>query len=152
VTAAGATAHLETFDGGERGERLEAARCGVQVGHELRAGDCFLGAGSTSLCVTSLDRVSSDFPLACVVKLHHAPACEVEGVCCCKKGEKTDLDHGVVHDLVLTNLPGRCITVLELLANRAVAGCNGHTAGEDATSLHDNVGADPGQGAVDEGG
>ena len=88
----------------------------MQVGQKLRAGDCFLGAGGASLRA-ALRRVGSNLSLACVVELHHALASEVQGVCSGKKGKKADLDHGVVHDLVLAKLAGRCITVLELLAD-----------------------------------
>lgn len=108
------------------------------------------GACTTALLAAGLASVGGDLLLVGVIERHHALAGEVQSVGSGQQREETDLDHGVVQDLVLTALPLGCVTVLELLADRAVAGRDGDTTSEDAAGLHDDVGADPGQGAVHE--
>jgi hypothetical protein len=96
--------------------------------------------------------IGSKLLLVCVVESHHALASEVQGICGCEEREKADLDHCVVHDLILADLTIGCIAILELLSHRTVASGDGHTACENSTCLHDNVRTYPCQSTVDESG
>lgn len=146
VTTASATADLETLTSNGTAEGLEGARRCVQVSHQITARLQLLGA-STTLCVALVPRLGH-LRLVGVVHVHHRLSCEVEGECGGNEGEKTDLDHGVVENGCLSLASGG-ITVLELATNRTVASGDGDTTSKNASGLHHNTGADPGECAID---
>lgn len=68
----------------------------------------------------------------------------------CEKREKTELHHAVVENLVLGDVVGDIIAVLELPANSTIPGGDSHTSCQGLTGLKHNGGADPGHGSVNQ--
>jgi len=121
----------------------------VEVSQEIASGVCLLWAGS-SLFTASLSGILAHLLLVCLVELHHTSSSKVESKCGSKESEKSDLDGGVVEDLVLSTLWILVISVLKLSPYSAVSGRNGDTTSENTTGLEHNGTSDPGKSAVDE--
>lgn len=100
VTTAGTSAHLETVNSSARGKRLQTTRSGVQVSQQIAARVSLFRAGA-SILVADLASILAHLLLVGFVKLHHTSAGKVQGVGGGEKSKKTDLDGGVVEDLVL---------------------------------------------------
>lgn len=68
----------------------------------------------------------------------------------CEEREKTELHHAVVENLVLSDVVGDIIAVLELPANSTIPGGDSHTSCQSLAGLKHNGGADPGHGSVNQ--
>lgn len=145
ATACTAT-HLQTLScyGGSKG--LKTTGSGVQVGQHVGAGLELLWTG------TALGVGDGGLHLLLVlgVHLHHRLSGEVESESGGQQWEKTELNHGVIQDLVLSRVVGHVVAVLELATYGTITGRNGDTASEDGAGHQDDGGADPGHGSVDE--
>ena len=148
VSTTSTSANLETVNGGAGSERLQAARNGVQVGEQITSRVSLLGT-RTSFLGTHFTSVLAHLLLVGFVQLHHTPASEMQSKGGSQKSEKTNLDSGVVENLVLARLV-LSISVLELTTDSSVSSGNGDTTGKDTTGLKDNGATYPGQSAVDE--
>lgn len=151
MTTACTAAHLQTFSCSGTGQRLQAARCGVEISKQVTAGVCLLGT-STALCAAHLPNILVHPLLVLRVQCHHTLAGEMESESGSQQCQDTDLHHCVVEDLSLAALLVRRILVLELSPDGTISCSNGDTTCEGATGLHDNVASDPCQGTVDQGG
>lgn len=67
-----------------------------------------------------------------------------------QQSQKSDLDSGVVEDLVLIRLWILSIAVLELATDSSVAGSDGDTTGQNTARLQDDGATNPGEGSIDE--
>ena len=151
VAAARAATRLEALGGDRRRERLEPARCRVQVREQVASAVGFLRAGAAAGAVVGLDGpVPRHLRLVGAVEGHHFLAGEVQREGRGQEREQTDLHHFVVEHLRLGALGGGRVALFELAAHRAVADCDGDAPGEGRASFADDVGADEGEGAVDE--
>jgi len=148
VSTTSTSANLETVNGGAGSERLQAARNGVQVGEQITSRVSLLGTRA-SLLGTDFASILAHLLLVGFVQLHHTPASEMQSKSGCQKSEETNLDSGVVEDLVLARLV-LSISVLELTTDSSISSGNSDTTGQDTTSLKDNGATDPCQGAIDE--
>jgi hypothetical protein len=68
----------------------------------------------------------------------------------CEEREETELHHAVVENLVLGDVVGDIIAVLELPADSTIPGGNGHTSCQGLAGLEHNGGANPGHGSVNQ--
>lgn len=151
VASACTAANLQTLGSSRTGQGLQTARRSVQVSKQVAAG-IELFRASSAFSAAHLAHVLLHPLLVLLVHAHHALASEVKGKGGGQQCQKTDLHHGVVEHLSLAALLVRGIPVLELSPDGAIPRRNRDTARKSATGLHDNVAANPGQGAVDQSG
>lgn len=120
----------------------------MKISKQVTAWGDFFGTSST-LCV-GLASILTHLLLVGLVELHHTTASEVQSITGGQQSQKSNLDSGVVENLVLVRLWILSITILELTANSSVAGSDGHTTSQNTARLQYDSATDPSEGSVDE--